>query len=212
MTDLTEWLEQEPHEGLVFLPDRSSSQTIADQIVALANQQGGVILIGLTRGGLVSGLDDPDTMEQQALSALLQTDPPLTGGLVRVEAEEFEGLPLLKIVVPDGLPTIYRARERYLQRVGTETQIMSTSSLRALILARREQPFDQRVPAGASATDLSRSAIEQFLQHLPDYDDSSVGAQQRVSHRRSPSAPSARGLSPRTAGCAARRQGGRAAE
>ena len=181
MTDWQTLLDQAPHEELLFLPDRSSREEIAAQLVALANQRGGTMLIGMTKGGLVNGLADPDEMEQRALAALLLTEPPMVGGVVQIEAVEFEGLPLLKLTLPDVMPSIYQLNGRYLQRIGTETIVMSTAALRAKILARRETPFEQQVPQGATAGDLSRSAIEQYLAHLQEYDEGAVGEEQRAS-------------------------------
>ncbi|MBA3532028.1 MAG: putative DNA binding domain-containing protein [Ardenticatenales bacterium] len=174
-------LKQKPGQALAFLLDNASAQEIAETLAAFANSEGGVLFIGLTRTGLVTGLADPDRMEQCALSALLQVEPPMSGGVTLPELVEYDGHSLLMMRVPPGLAQIYRVGPTYLQRVGTENQAMSTPTLREVILNRRDTPFERLVPDGAEARDLSRSAIEQYLERMPGYDPELPGAAQRAS-------------------------------
>ncbi len=174
-------LQQTPHETLAFLPDHSPVERLTETLAALANGAGGVLLLGVTPTGVVTGLADPDEMEQRALLALLQTDPPMTGGLALPEMVEYEGHSLVTVEVPSPLGHIFRVGSRFLQRQGAENREMSTQALRELILQRRETPFERQVPDGVEARDLSRAAIEQYLGHLPSFDTMAAGSMQRAS-------------------------------
>ncbi|MGH2544220.1 MAG: RNA-binding domain-containing protein, partial [Ardenticatenaceae bacterium] len=65
-------LAQPPHDKLDFLPDQTTAEAIAATLAAFANREGGLLLLGVTPSGIVTGLSDPDEMEQRALTALLQ--------------------------------------------------------------------------------------------------------------------------------------------
>lgn len=174
-------LQEKPGERLDFLPDHSSADEIATTLAAFANSEGGVLLIGVTRSGVVMGLSDPDAAEQRALQALLHVEPTMTGGVAVPVLMEHDGHDILVVDVPEGAGQIYRVGGRYIQRQGAINQDMTTSDLRHLILARRDTPFEHQVPSGAEPRDLSKLGIEQYLDRLPDYNAAPVGATQRAS-------------------------------
>ncbi len=171
---------QKPDATLEFLPGHATAEQIAETLAAFANGEGGTLLVGATPTGVITGLADPDEAERRALSALLLVEPPLAGGVALPELAEHEGHSLLVVRVPPNLDQIYGVGGRFPRREGAENQPMSTQALRETILARRDVPFERRVPDGAEPRDLSRSAIEQYLEHLPAYDGNVSGAAQRA--------------------------------
>lgn len=177
---LVSLLGQQPHATLEFLAGHATAEGIAETLAAFANSGGGTLLIGVTPSGVVTGLADPDDAERRALSALLLVEPPLAGGVALPELHEHDGHSLLVVEVPGNLEGVYRVGARYLRREEAGNQPMTTQALRDTILARRDAPFERRVPDGAEPRDLSRSAIEQYLDRLPDYDASVSGATQRA--------------------------------
>lgn len=163
-----------------FLPDHTPQNRIAESIAAFANAEGGILLLGVTAKGAVTGIDDPDALEQSVLSALTHIEPPL-GNTIEPEVVEYDGHSLVLVRVGRAVERVHQVEGRFLQRQGSENAPMGTVALQRLLLDRRDLPFERMVPEGAETRDVSRAAIEQYIDDLPDFDPSATGLQQRMS-------------------------------
>lgn len=155
--------------ALALFPDQSDVARLAETLAALANHGGGVLVVGATPTGRIVGLADPDATERALLEAMLAVEPPLTGGILRPVLQEVDGHSLLVAALPPHLEAVYRSGERYLTRDGTENRPLETSELRRLILSKQGSLFEREVPPGATPGDLSRSAIEAYLDRVPGH-------------------------------------------
>lgn len=161
---VAELLAGGPHERLVFALPRTSPPKLAEALIALANAHGGVILIGITPQGRVTGVEDPAAAREAAQAAQFLTVPPLILPLPQII--EHEGKQLCLIEVPPGLPYAYSLDGRYLTRSGTLIRLLSASELSALLIQRSEAGFEARPVPGATLADLDPVQIGNYLQSI----------------------------------------------
>jgi ATP-dependent DNA helicase RecG len=159
-------LEQmEQSERIVFGSGMTTPAKLAETLVALANSEGGSLLVGVdSRSGAPQGLADPHAAMDRALEAALSTDPPLIIPLPRIE--EREGKPVLVVSVPPGLPHVYSYKGKYLVRDGATNRPLTPPQLRRLMMERGAASFEALVPDGAGLEDLDWDKAEQYLSSL----------------------------------------------
>lgn len=142
-----------------------SAPALAASLVALANKDGGSVLIGLTpRIGRPQGLHDPEAAIDTALAACLSTAPPLIIPLPRVI--EMDGRALVSITVPPGLPRVYSLNGKYLSRDGAHNRPVSPRALRHLMIARGELSWEAHTPTGVTLDELDWEAVGAYVAHL----------------------------------------------
>jgi predicted HTH transcriptional regulator len=73
--DLETQLANQAH--IVFLPEENDRSQLAQLLVALANERGGVILIGLASAQKLGKLPDPEAARDRLMTLALEIDPPL---------------------------------------------------------------------------------------------------------------------------------------
>ena len=159
-------------ERAAFLPARTSRQALAETLAALANADGGVVLLGVSPRGAVQGGADVTALRDLALDAALLTDPPLIlPSPQTLEVEE--GAALVLVQVPEGLPHIYSLKGVYWTRSGAANRPLATSELRQLLLDRSESGYESKAVAGAALSDLDAGRISRYLDQVglpPDAD------------------------------------------
>ncbi len=158
-----------PGERVVFMPANPAPARLAEALVALANAHGGMVLLGVTPSGKVTGLDEGETAPAtaQALvqeAGLVATPPlilPLAGCL------SVAGKTICVAQVPPGMPHAYNVNGRYLTRTGPTNRLLSASELTALLLSRAEAGFEARPVPDASLADLDMEAVQAYVDRLP---------------------------------------------
>ena len=119
--ELRELIRQGKGQAFDWHPREVSARTLAASLVALANDAGGKVLIGLTpRFGRPQGLRDPEATVDLTLAAALSATPPLIIPMPYVM--ELDGRALVSISVPQGLPHVYSLDGRYLSREGDQNK------------------------------------------------------------------------------------------
>jgi len=153
-----------------FLAAESSENSIAQLLVALANNGGGTIVIGLTKTGKPRKFPHPSETRDRVMQAALQCDPPLI--IPAPALHRYNNHPLLVISVPPDLPHVYNIDGRYLIWEQGQAVPLRGSALRALIFARGEAGFDGMLVSTATRDDLNWNAVLAYvgsvegLQHL----------------------------------------------
>jgi len=165
--EVREWLSQGPGETLAFAPANSSPRKLAETLVAMANAHGGVLIIGVTRGGTPGGLRNPEEVQERALAAALMADPPLILPLPSIVT--IDGKPVCVITVPPGLPHVYSLKGQFLTRTGAHNRPLSSIELRHLLLDRGEAGFEARPAPGATIDDLDMALVVQYVQQLEGF-------------------------------------------
>jgi ATP-dependent DNA helicase RecG len=144
------------------VPAGTQGSRIATSLVGMANGQGGNLLIGVSpRTNRVHGVADPAQEADRVLEAALLAEPPLV--IPFPEPVDFDGMTLLLVRVPPGLPHVYALEGRYWLRDSPITGPLSAKKLRRLLIERGEASFETQRPPGARAEDLDEEEIARYL-------------------------------------------------
>lgn len=172
MEELDRLMAEGESERVALLRERARPDELAETLAALANRNGGTILLGI--GGRarpkLEGLHDPAAAEELALEAALICTPPLLLPLPRRIA--FGEQTTLLIEVPAGLPHVYSVHGKYLIRQGIANVPIPPHTLRQLLLDRGSVGWE-RLPADAVLADLDSTKIQRYLERVgaPALDD-----------------------------------------
>ena len=158
-------LQQGKGQEVELKTERASARTLAESLVALANANGGVVLVGVgPKSARVLGLKDAEAARDKALEAAFLTDPPLIIPLPEVVTLDDKAV--LAITVSPGLPHVYSLRGKYLIRDGAQNKPLAPKRLRRLIIERGEVSFESLVPPGATPDDIDWDKAERYLASL----------------------------------------------
>lgn len=110
------------------LPD--SVRDIAAELVALATQKGGVLIIGVADDGTVIGVDDVNRIEERVVNVVRNSvEPPLNPD---VEMRSIDGSDVLLLEVPQSRDPPHGVNGTFYTRVGTSKRKLTGSDLREL--------------------------------------------------------------------------------
>lgn len=155
-------------EGLAsaFLPARFRLQVLGETLVAMANSEGGLVLLGVRPGrrSPVEGLLAPDEVRALVTQVAQECVPPLA--LPTPEVVTVQGRSVVVVTVPAGLPQAYHYHGVYMRRAGNQNVLPSSAELRSLLLERSEERFESLVPAGATLDDLDMARVKAYAAEL----------------------------------------------
>lgn len=158
-------LERGQHQTLHWFPDDVAPETLAETMVGMANRDGGTILLGISpRGGRISGVRNAAALFDTVFQASLLADPSLIVPMPTLQTAE--GVQVMVLTIPAGLPNVYSIHGRYYQREGRHTTTLSPNHLRELLMARGVVQFESQTPDGATFDDLNPDAINAYLDQL----------------------------------------------
>src|SRR5437870_4351150 len=144
---LSDLLGRPEGQQLAFVRGKFRPDELAETLAALANAQGGMLVLGVAgHGKKVEGVGDVDVAHVAALDAALACTPPLV--LPLPEAVPHGEATLLLITVPAGLPHVYSVHGKYLRREGPSDRPIPPDALRKLLLERGETSWERLVPEG----------------------------------------------------------------
>lgn len=173
---LAELLSGSENDRLLFLSAKSSPSAIAEGLVSLANSHGGVAVLGVAKTGKPQAAGDPpqlQQMQERTAQAGLLADPPLI--LPSPQIVELEGIPLVVVQVPPGLPHIYSLQGRYLTRTAGQSRPLTTPELRRLLFDRADAGFENGLVENATLDDLDRGQIRRYLETIQAGPQEDVG-------------------------------------
>lgn len=153
-----------PGPRTVFLPD-TSLLPLAESLVALANSDGGLIVLGVNPNGRPMG----EVWEEEAELALREAAdlcrPPVPSQFQSVElpAGRFIG-----IQVPRSLELHSLADGRVLVRRRDENRPLTGEEIRALAVARPTADFETEPVPGARPGDLDTDTLREYLEKRED--------------------------------------------
>ncbi|GAB4578939.1 MAG: ATP-binding protein [Anaerolineales bacterium] len=164
-------LEQGMGPDLHWFPESVSPTTLAEVMVGMANTArhagyvGGTILLGIApRSARVQGVQDVEEGIDRVFQAAMLTDPPMV--LPMPEVHSIEGMQVIRVLIPTGLPHVYSLDGRYLGRDRRYTNPLPARKLRQLLLERGIVHFESRVPQGATLDDLDFDQVSAYLEQL----------------------------------------------
>ncbi|RIK35125.1 MAG: transcriptional regulator [Chloroflexi bacterium] len=162
--ELFQTLDAGPADRVAFLPARTSTRSLAETLVALANANGGMALVGVSAKGQVQKELDVTALREAVLEAGLLTDPPLV--LPSAQVLETSRGTVLVVQVPSGLPHIYSLQGLYLTRTAGQNRPLTTPELRRLLLERGDTGFEAQPIPGATLADLDEQRILRYLDRV----------------------------------------------
>ncbi|MBK8048660.1 MAG: putative DNA binding domain-containing protein [Anaerolineales bacterium] len=154
-----------------LLPAKASRQVIAETLAALANADGGVVVLGVNGRGQPQSGGEPQVLRDAVIDAGLAAEPPLI--LPSPQVVIVDGSTIVVVQVPAGLPHVYSLKGVYWTRTGAKNRPLTTAELRRLLVDRSESGFEGQPPPGAVLTDLEQARIARYLDQIgfPPDDD-----------------------------------------
>lgn len=144
-----------------------NAESLAGEIVAFANTDGGRLFIGITDDGQVVGVADPD--RTSTTLAQICRENVLPAVLPRIEVVEVEGRLVVVLEVVQGPHKPYRTKGgRYYVRVGSTEQDASPQELLRLVQRAGAFHFDETPVPGTSKADLDWPLFEQYYRSVSD--------------------------------------------
>jgi len=143
----------------------SNSEKIAQEIVALANTGGGVMIFGVTDQLRIEGVDDPESVQEELVRICREdVEPPLFPYIDRIAFDNGRRIVALDI---EGKRRPYRTQEgRFYLRIGSEKREATPEELSVLIDEARPIRFEILTPLGATIQDIDEAHLWSFLREF----------------------------------------------
>jgi ATP-dependent DNA helicase RecG len=143
----------------------SNTEKIAQEIVALANTGGGLIVFGVNDQMRVEGVDDAENVQEELVRICREEiQPPLVPLIDRVTFDNGRRIVALDI---EGKRRPYRTRDgRFYMRIGSEKREASREELSALMDEARPLRYENVPAIGAAVSDIDEAHLWSFLREF----------------------------------------------
>ena len=140
----------------------SNTEKVAQEIVALANTGGGVIVFGVNDQLRVEGVDDADSVQEELVNICRnEIQPPLIPFIDRIAFDSGRRIVALNV---DGKRRPYRTRDgRFYIRVGSEKREASREELSALLDEARPLHYENVPAVGATVADIDEAHLWSYV-------------------------------------------------
>ena len=164
MRNLTTILENGEDHVTEFKSGRFHNESLAKEVVAFSNSNGGSIFIGIEDDGVISGVEDQTTEERviHICRSLVELSV-----LPDIVFHRHEGKKVLEVVIPKGLfkPYKVKGQNRFYVRVGTVSIEPSMPELIRPLQAGGLYHFEVTSLPGASPADLDWLRFREYCQN-----------------------------------------------
>ena len=164
-SELQEIIQQGENSSVEFKEYGIKADSLAKEIVAFANSQGGVILLGVTDQGGIIGIPTDSAIEEWVMNIVRDRVVPALD--VKFNRHTFENKILAEITVPKGKDKPYQTAGKYYVRVGSTNRIASQSELMRLFQVSGIFHYDGNNVEGSNKRDLNFTALDTYFN---DYD------------------------------------------
>jgi ATP-dependent DNA helicase RecG len=143
----------------------SNSEKIAQEIVALANTGGGVIVFGVNDQLRIEGVDDPESVQEELVRICREdVEPALVPFIDRIAFDNGRRVVALDV---EGKRRPYRTRDgRFYLRIGSEKREATREELSALLDEARPVRFENMPVIGAGTDDVDEAHFWSFLREF----------------------------------------------
>jgi len=143
----------------------SNSEKIAQEIVALANTGGGVMVFGVNDQLRIEGVDDPESVQEELVRICREeVEPAIFPFIDRIAFDNGRRVVALDI---EGKRRPYRTRDgRFYLRIGSEKREATREELSALIDEARPLGFENMPVIGATIEDIDEAHLWSFLREF----------------------------------------------
>lgn len=160
---LQQLLAQGENSSVEFKLEEARAENLAKELVAFANSQGGVLLLGVADDKSCVGVTDPERQEERICNiARTSVVPPIQ---IAVDRVVVDGKTILWISVPKGRERPYQTQQaQYLIRVGSTNRVASQGELLRLFQAAGVFHHDATEVTGTGSRDLNFAQLSQYFQ------------------------------------------------
>jgi ATP-dependent DNA helicase RecG len=143
----------------------SNPEKIAQEIVALANTGGGVIVFGVNDQLRIEGVDDPESVQEELVRICREdVDPPLFPFVDRISFDNGRRIVALDV---EGKRRPYRTRDgRFYLRIGADKRETTREELSSLLDEARPIGFENMPVIGARISDIDEAHLWSFLREF----------------------------------------------
>lgn len=161
--DINALIAQGENQSLEFKSSQVRPESLAKEIVAFANSEGGVILLGVEDNGLVSGLPVGEkNFEEWAANIACQNV--VLGLDVGIEMIRSDGKAVLVVDVPKGSDKPYQTQQnQFLIRVGSTNRTATQGELMRLFQQSGMFHFDLQPVERTTISDLNFTKLDQYF-------------------------------------------------
>ncbi len=143
----------------------SNTEKIAQEIVALANTGGGVIVFGVNDQLRVEGVDDPESVQDDLVRICREeVQPPLVPFIDRIALDNGRRIVALDI---ESKRRPYRTRDgRFYLRIGAEKREASREEISTLLEESRPLRYEDVPALGATMDDIDEAHLWSYLREF----------------------------------------------
>ncbi len=143
----------------------SNTEKITQEIIALANTGGGVIVFGVNDQLRIEGVDDPESVQEELVRICREDiEPPLFPFVDRIAFDNGRRIVALDV---EGKRRPYRTRDgRFYIRIGAEKREATPEELAALLDETRPVTFENLPALGATLQDIDEAHLWSFLREF----------------------------------------------
>lgn len=153
-----------PQSNVALLAAKTPPRTLAENLAAFANAEGGRVLFGVDGRKAAQRPSDVSALLDHVTRACALVDPPLV--LPRPQVAEIDGVPVVVIETPPGLPGVYSVQGIFLTRDGAHNRPLTTPELRRLLVDRGDASIEARRVDDASLADFDAARVDRYLDRL----------------------------------------------
>lgn len=143
----------------------SNSEKIAQEIVALANTGGGLVVFGVNDQMRIEGVDDPESVQEELVRICREDiQPAIVPFIDRIAFDSGRRVVALDV---EGRRRPYRTRDgRFYIRSGSEKRETTREELSALLDESRPLHFENVPALGASLTDIDEGLLWSYVREF----------------------------------------------
>ena len=158
---LEELIAQGENSGLEFKSSQVRSESIAKELVAFANSQGGVLLVGVEDNGEITGVDNTNYDEWITNIARTSVIPAIN---IAIEKINYNDKNVYKIEVGKGKDKPYQTnKHHFLIRVGSTNRIATQAELMRLFQSSGVFHYDRLGIESSSIRDINLNQVAQYF-------------------------------------------------
>ncbi|WP_246556296.1 AlbA family DNA-binding domain-containing protein [Desulfonema magnum] len=161
--DILEFIRQGENTSVEFKEKESRAESIAKEIVAFANKDGGSLVLGVADDGTISGISEDKNYEEWIANiARNNVIPAICTEFSLVSVGEKK---VAVITVPKGKDKPYQTTEgKYLIRVGTTNRVATQPELLRLFQASGAFHYDLTPVRNTGIKDLNMTKLDNYFQ------------------------------------------------
>lgn len=164
-TDLLNLIRGGEDTHLEFKIRLVNVEKVTNEIVALANSGGGVVIFGVNDQRRLEGLDDPEDVEEQLIDICRhRIRPPL---LPRIDKVAFDnGTRIVVLEVDDRRAPHMTPDNRYFVRIGSTKREADGNEIAALFSSSRIASFEDMPIPASSVADMDEALVWSYIRDL----------------------------------------------